>query len=76
MNIQSYLTAFADGQALLLDVWSLLFSLNGQFAPKLQLTIFPRASSAIYASRLLWCELLSFGNKCQDIVIDNPKTLL
>lgn len=76
MNIQSCLTAFADEQALLLVLWSLLFSLNGQFAQKLQLNVFPRASSAIYASRLLWCKLLSFGNKCQDIVIDNPKTLL
>lgn len=76
MDIQSYLTAFADEQAMLLDVWLLLFSLSGQFTHKLKLNIFPLASSAFHASRLLWCELLSFGNKCQDIVKDNPRTLL
>ena len=35
--------------------------LKGQFTPKLNIDIFPLTCSVIYQSRLLWCELPSFG---------------
>ena len=37
-------------------------SLKGQFTPKSKIHIFPLFCRAIYQSRLLWCELSSFGD--------------
>ena len=36
--------------------------LKGQFTPKSKIHIFPLTCTAIYQSRLLWCELPSFGD--------------
>ena len=41
--------------------------LKGQFTPKSKIHIFPLTFSAVYQSKLFWCELPSFGDiRCRD----------
>ncbi|MDG2590005.1 hypothetical protein P7M45_23995, partial [Vibrio parahaemolyticus] len=61
-SVDAYLKVYSTDLALLLNCEIQDRLLKGKFTPKSKIHISPLTCSAIYQSRLIWCELPSVGD--------------